>query len=365
MMKSKNSIIIVLAIAALIGGILFQQSNNSSNELPKMSKAIILPNPKPLTGVEFIDHTGNPFTKEQLMGRWSIVFFGFTNCPDICPSTMHLLKQVKQNLSDAGKWGNYQVMMITVDPERDSSELLGKYVPYFDPEFIGLRNNLDATTEFAKQLGILFVSHQKEGQENYEVDHGASIILINPNAEMAGVISAPHKLDEISGDLILLADHFKDDHKVVKETAIATAEKSAPVIDTSIDSTTQKTQQQSLTISSSWIRPAPPNAPAMAAYFDLYNHTDTDIVITDSDSDSFGMTMIHDTVIEDGVAKMLHLDSLTIPANSSVSLKPMAKHMMLMQAEDSLEIGDTIDITLVSESGETFDYSIEVKPQPE
>ena len=101
--------------------------------------------------------------------------------------------------------------MVSVDPERDTQERLKNYVPYFDSEFIGLRGDLDTTTKFAKQMGILFI-HQEPENEFYQVDHSASIILVNPAGEMAGVITAPHKANEITNDLIALADHYSQDH---------------------------------------------------------------------------------------------------------------------------------------------------------
>ena len=318
---------------------------------------IMLPNSKAINHIDFTDHNGDTFGKTDFLGRWSIVFFGFTNCPDICPTTMQTLKQVKQQLTDKALWQNYQVVMVSVDPETDTPERLANYVPFFDSQFIGLVSNIEKTTEFAKQLGILFIKREKDGSDFYEVDHSASLIVINPEGQMAGVISAPHKADEISADLSKLAKHvgpIKNPPQIA--TQATSQEKEAP------SAITEETGV--LNIQQAWIRPAPPNAPSLAAYFVIENKSNQDIRIIDSHSPAFDMTMIHNTVIEDGVAKMIHMDALEIPANSSVELAPLGTHMMLMRPEQTLSVGDEVSITLIDELDNEYQYTIPVRQQP-
>lgn len=137
-----------------------------------------------------------------------------------------------------------------------------------------------------------------ETNGSYDVDHGAALILLNPEGRFVGVMSAPHTVDAISSDLIALAE------KTGKLT---------PSIASTIDSystaneaendnqTPDNTQSQALAISKAWIRPAPPTARAMAGYFELSNTGDSDIVLVDVESPLFRMSMIHETVMEDGV----------------------------------------------------------------
>ena len=138
---------ILIAIVAIGSGLLVQLSKSPPTALPEFKKAILLPTTKSLGEVNFTDHNGLAFTHERLLDKWSILFFAFTNCPDICPTTMQTLSQVKTIVSTANAWDNYQVIMITVDPERDNTERLKNYVPYFDPEFIGLTASEAYTTE--------------------------------------------------------------------------------------------------------------------------------------------------------------------------------------------------------------------------
>lgn len=362
MSNSAKSILTVslLAVVAITIGILTQQSHRSKTDVPTLKKAIILPQPKPLAHVDFIDHKGRSFGIEQLRGYWNILFFGFTNCPDICPTTLQMLKQVKNKLVNSNRWGNYQVVLVTVDPKRDTPEQLNSYVPYFDPEFIGITGELDTTTEFAKQLGVLFVSHESEGNANYDVDHSAAIILVNPQGQMAGVITAPHKMDEISADLIALADYYKDDHQYINQPAVKKELAVAPGQTAESGATPDI---NGLQINNAWIRAAPEGATSMAAYFELINNSDRDITIVDSDSPDFDMSMIHDTKIENGIASMHHRDKLVVPANDSVRLAPLGTHMMLMRPVKALKINDRATITLIADDGSNYTQQIPVLAQ--
>lgn len=347
---------ILIAIVAIGSGLLVQNFKQPPAKLPEFKKIILLPTQKALGKVNFIDHKGQEFGLSQFQGQWSIVFFGFTNCPDVCPTTMQTLKQVKQDVSKAGVWdNNYQVVMVSVDPERDTTERLSNYVPFFDPQFIGIRASVEHTSAFAKNLGILFFKSKEFDNGGYDVDHGAAIILINPQGQYAGVTTAPHIQADISADLIKLAEYagVSDVQKSIKETDI-------PVNPANVQPTIASNK---LELENAWIRPAPPHAPSMAAYFDFVNNSEKDITIVASSSSQFTRTMIHDTVIEDGIASMEHLDEVVIPAGDKVSLAPAAKHMMLMGAKTPLKEGDSVDVKFESNDGKTYHFSVTVQQQ--
>ncbi len=354
---------ILVAIVAIGSGLLVQSSKAPPAKLPEFKKTILLPNPKPLVDVEFTDHHGKEFSLEQFKGKWSILFFGFTNCPDVCPTTMHTLKQVKAELEQADVWHNYQVIMVSVDPERDTSERLARYVPFFDPEFIGVSAPLQATESFAKNVGILFFKSDEMPNGGYDVDHGAAIILVNPEGQYAGVITAPHVESTISADLIALSEYAG-----VNQTPVdSSASKTSPSNLASQNETSNVEQESALpklTFKQAWIRPAPPGASSMAAYFELRNNSDQDIIIEQSESEAFAMTMIHNTVVEDGIASMQHMDSLLVPANGEVILKPLGMHMMLMQPKQELKLGDQAEIILIDQDGQQYVQNISVRPEP-
>lgn len=348
---------ILIAIIAVGSGILIQSSKPPPAELPEFKKTILLPTPKALGEVNFTDHNGQQFGLSQLQGQWSILFFGFTNCPDICPTTMQTLKQVKHDVAHAGAWHNFRVVMVSVDPERDTTERLKSYVPFFDPKFIGIRASVEHTTAFAKNLGILFFKSKQQASGAYDVDHGAAIILINPEGQYAGVMTAPHIQTDISADLIKLAAY----------AGVTGTPSKAQINPTNAQNvaTKEPTDRATLTLQKAWIRPAPPNAPSMAAYFDFVNNSARDITIVDSSSTYFAHTMLHDTVFNNGIASMEHLDRVTIPAGAKVTLAPAAKHMMLMGANADLTEGDIVDLTFISEDGSQYPFNITVQQQPQ
>lgn len=364
MSKSNNSIpiLVVVAILALVFGVYFQNFAPVKDTLPEFEKAIILPNSKAITGINFIDHRGQAFSKNGLLDKWSILFFGFTNCPDICPTTLQTLKQVKAELVEDNAWGDYQVIMVSVDPLRDTSEQLSNYVPYFDPEFIGISGSLEITTEFAKQLGILFYANEASDDGRYDVDHGTALILINPKGEMAGVISAPHQADVITRDLTKLGKYFAQDRTLptVKLTSdhINTSEQPKGLQQLTIG------VQADLVLENGWIRPAPPGASNLAGYFDIVNTSNADITISEVEGPMFDNAMIHQTIVTDGTASMQHLDGLLVPAKGRVSLKPLATHLMLMGPERDLKIGELITVSLATLAGQTYQFELEVRQHP-
>ncbi len=347
---------ILIAVVAIGSGLLVQTSTKPPAELPEFKKTILLPTPKSLGEVNFTDHNSRPFTLENLKGKWSILFFAFTNCPDVCPTTMQTLSQVKAAASEAGVWNNYQVIMVTVDPERDDPERLKSYVPYFDPEFIGLTAPVDYTTAFAKNVGILFFKGEVLENGGYDMDHGASLILLNPQGQYAGVMTAPHNVNELSADLIDLASYAgvqAGNAKASDDAAQTTSVASSPQAQTDA--------LGALTISNAWIRPAPPTVSTMAAYFDLSNNTDQDITIVGASSPEFDEAMVHQTKVEDGLATMSHIEGLLIPAKSSVTLTPLGTHLMLIDADKPLAKGSSATVTLTTADGRSFSQKIEVK----
>lgn len=355
-------IVIVAAAALVIGVLVFfgnKQSADSVIDTSKLKKMIMLPKSRALPTIEFTSHTGKTITSSELTGKWRILFFGFTRCPDICPTTLQTLKLVKKKVADAGLWGHYEVVMISVDPDRDTVERLANYVPFFDSEFIGLRAPLDAVTEYAKQAGIVFFKGEVSDDGNYDVDHGASLIVLNPQGEYAAAITAPHQVDDISADLITLANQLggPKDQETAESIATSTIADKPAVEKTPSD--------QQLAITNAWIRSAPPKATALAGYMTLTNSGQTDIKLTGVKSPMFRMCMLHETVVKDGIANMNHLESVTIGAGQRIEFKPMGMHVMLMHPDAPIEPGLSVPLTLVTESGENINIEFTVRDNTE
>lgn len=151
--------------------------------------AMMLEEPTELVEFTLTDHHGSTFGPEQLLGRWTLFFFGFSHCADICPTTMAVLGQTYQALKPEEQ-ADLNVIMVTVDPERDTPEQLQKYLARFDPNFIGLSGEHSALMGFARQLHSVY-EPELEGENNYQVTHSGNLILINPEGQLHGYFRPP------------------------------------------------------------------------------------------------------------------------------------------------------------------------------
>lgn len=128
------------------------------------------------------------------------MFFGFTTCPDICPTTLALLARVEKSLSDLPTQTRPQVVLVSVDPERDTPEQLQKYVRFFSPSFVGVTGSPAQIDEFTRAMGAP-VAKRPLGEGGYTVDHSGSIFVIDPSGAMRALFSPPHSQDALVADL--------------------------------------------------------------------------------------------------------------------------------------------------------------------
>jgi protein SCO1/2 len=150
--------------------------------------------------LELTDHTGKPRRLEDFRGKAVVLFFGFTHCPDICPTTLaDIAGAVKSLGPDAER---VQVLMVSVDPERDTQEALAKYVTAFDPRFLGLRGDLEATRKVAQEFKIYF-EKRKQGA-SYTVDHSAQSYVIDPQGRLRLLVRHERISADLSHDLRVL-----------------------------------------------------------------------------------------------------------------------------------------------------------------
>ena len=143
--------------------------------------------------LELTDHNGKPRRLEDFRGKAVVVFFGFTHCPDVCPTTLVDMAQVVKSLGSDGD--RVQVLFVTVDPERDTQDALAKYVTAFDPRFLGMRGDLEATRRVAKDFKIYF--EKRKTGDTYSIDHSAQSYVIDPQGRLRLFV----RHDRISSDL--------------------------------------------------------------------------------------------------------------------------------------------------------------------
>lgn len=151
--------------------------------------------PRPLPAVTLEDQSGDAFTWVDRQGRPALLFFGFTHCPHICPTTLSLLKGVRDRLP-AGLAEQLEVWLVTVDPMRDSSEILRAYLQNFGEGFYGARADLGVMVPLFKTLGIGYAYRADEGG-GYDVDHTTSVFLLDPRGNLSHVYTAPHDAQEL------------------------------------------------------------------------------------------------------------------------------------------------------------------------
>jgi protein SCO1/2 len=153
-----------------------------------------------LPDFSLIDDHGRNFARDNLRGHWSLLFFGFTNCPDLCPATLTLLAAMEKNMLAAGDPVRPKVVFVSVDAARDTPEQLARYIPNFDPEFTGLtaRDQTSIETLTARMGVAAKITLQPDGSTS--VDHSAAIFVVNPDGQLTAILTGPFTVDALRGD---------------------------------------------------------------------------------------------------------------------------------------------------------------------
>ncbi len=172
-----------------------QQPRVMSSTEMQINGLYVFDTPRDPGAFTLIDHKGESFTKESLKGQWTLLFFGFTHCPDICPTTLSFLAKLKQELATT-EAADTQVVMVTVDPARDTPEVLAAYIPYFDPEFTGVTGDFIKILSFARSFNAPF-RKVTAADGTYELDHSANVVLVNPRGDYHGFFKAPLDLAKV------------------------------------------------------------------------------------------------------------------------------------------------------------------------
>ena len=179
----------------LIGTLTFAAPSFALNKEALLDEAnlLLLPRERSLPNLELIDQNGQPFDTQALRGRWHMLFFGFTACPDICPTTLSDMRRLLNQLSPDVR-ERLQLILITADPARDTPERLKTYLSYYRSGFMGLTGEMEQLQRLSKALGLPFVpARQTEG--DYSVAHSGNLALVAPDGTLRGHIRAPLKLE--------------------------------------------------------------------------------------------------------------------------------------------------------------------------
>ncbi len=203
-----------LALAALVAGILFASFTKSPRQAPTLEAATLLTPPKAVAPQGLVDHLGQPFELPQLEGHYSFIFFGYTHCPDICPATLYQFKRVAKILqANPDLYKRTRFILVSIDPQRDSSKQLAEYVSYYHPDFIGVTGPEKNIKTFSRQMGVIYERREAENKDsdNYIVDHSSAILMTNPKGQLQVVFSAPHNAESLAKDYQAIYRFLEDE----------------------------------------------------------------------------------------------------------------------------------------------------------
>jgi protein SCO1/2 len=202
----KRSLLGIAGFIALILG-LFAASLSAPKQLSKEAFMALgyypLATTRQVTDFHLLDENGDSFGPRELLGKWSLLFFGYTHCPDICPVTLARLNETLSS-ADENLVNQIRVILVTVDPERDSPEILKAYVGAFNSSFNGLSGEFDQVVALATQLNIAFGKVPGDEPGTYQVDHSGSVAVVNPQGLYVGFVKSPVQPDNLKALLVAL-----------------------------------------------------------------------------------------------------------------------------------------------------------------
>jgi protein SCO1/2 len=190
--------VLVVALVVLLAA-MFLLPRGQRGEAPQA--ATVLPEPRALEDVRFVDETGREMRFEDLEGSFTLLFFGFTNCPDVCPLTLSLLAQVRADVASRAPRFAPRVLFVSVDPNRDTPQRIDAYLNGFDPEFRGVTAPDAELKPLLAQLGVAVEKHE-HGGDNYNVVHNSAIYVLDENAAWVAVSTGPHDPKVLADDYL-------------------------------------------------------------------------------------------------------------------------------------------------------------------
>jgi len=198
----RQLLIIALLLLVVLGGAgawKYSAGHKPTFSPPAGLEMTLLPEPRALSEFSLTGQDSEPFTLERLQDRWTVMFFGYTHCPDICPTTLATLTQFNKKLEEAKPdlASDTQFVFVSVDPQRDDPKQLKEYVSYFNPQFIGTTGAKAEINALANQVGAIYAFEGDTSAEDYIVNHSAALYLIDPEGRYVARFFPPHKVDEM------------------------------------------------------------------------------------------------------------------------------------------------------------------------
>lgn len=209
-MQARSKVVLLLGIVVVAVGI--GAAVNAwwpHGESPPAIAGFVYPEPRAMSRINLVADDKSAFTLDSLRGKWSFVYFGYTYCPDVCPTTLAKLARVQTLLAEAGLDARNQYIFVSVDPKRDTPEHLAKYVGSFDKKFIGVTGSRAALDKFTQEVGVAYDYPEGTEGDNYTVSHSSIVALFDPDARLHAVFTAPHKAETMVKDFRSLLDRWR------------------------------------------------------------------------------------------------------------------------------------------------------------
>ncbi len=203
----QNLLLAIAAAASLLGG--YYLGNIASGKKPETQVATVIPEPRQVKDFNLVDFNNQPFTLENVKGKWSLIFFGYTHCPDICPLALNAMAEVHTKLAEnKADLDQLQILFVSVDPKRDTPEHMKNFVTFYNPSFMAATGEDAELKALTSQLAIQYKVHEPDENGDYLVDHSSWLIMLNPEGQFHAVISGSHfpNTKAIAEDIALIAD---------------------------------------------------------------------------------------------------------------------------------------------------------------
>jgi protein SCO1/2 len=194
--------LILLAAVAAGTGLWLSQHYFAAPPAPRLQNAVLYPAPRAIPEFHLTQSNGQPHGAQDWRGHWNVIYFGYTSCPDVCPTTLAVFKQAWKELGVVKEHVRFE--FISVDPQRDTPGQLGKYVAFFSPDFVAATGSDEELTRLTRALGLLY-SRTTDANGTVQVDHSGSAVIVDPQARLVGMFRPPFTAAALVSDLTALA----------------------------------------------------------------------------------------------------------------------------------------------------------------
>jgi protein SCO1/2 len=196
-------------VVVLVAMVVLHFVSSSQSSAPDLIKAVMLDPPRTINEFNLIDHQRQTVTRQRFVDHWTFVFFGFTNCPDVCPATLAQLVRINGLLKERQELNNkIQFYFVSVDPQRDTLEHLAEYIAFFDQSFVAMTGDEPALRHFESELGSYHRIEASRPDGNYNVQHSADIFLIDPAGRLTAKFSPPMEIAVVVKQFDMLVHQY-------------------------------------------------------------------------------------------------------------------------------------------------------------